>query len=105
MDSDATILQDDISNDLVFANFPDSFSCVRNPNVDPMSRFLAAWGGSVVDKTDFLMVGEDGALETPLATTSDEVWELPECRIATARPREWHVGARLAAQVRGDATN
>ena len=70
-----------------------------------MSRALAAAGPSVVDETEIRMVGESGTLETPLATTSYEVWELPGRRIATIRFHKWHVAARVGAQACGNAAN
>ena len=51
------------------------------------------------------MCGEMSVLETTLAGSSDEVWELAERRLAAARSREWHAPARLGPQARGDANN
>ena len=70
-----------------------------------MSAALAAAGESVVDKTEFRTCEEDGASETPPATTSYEVHALLDRRVATARSHKWHVAPRLGAQGRGDATN
>ena len=95
MDSGAACLQGDIFNDLTSAGFPARYTFARNPIVDSISRALAAAGASVVDEVEFRMFGEDGVLETPLAATSYEVWELPERRITTVRSHKWRAAARL----------
>ena len=48
----------------------------------------------MVDAQEFRMCGETGSLETPIAGSSYEVWELQR-RITAVRPHKWRAAARL----------
>ena len=72
--SNTSTIQDDGSNDVVFAELPARQTYIRNSRANPMSCALLAEGAGVVDKTEFRIAHKNGALGTPLASLSFEVW-------------------------------
>ena len=75
------------------------------PAVNPVPGALRAAGAPLVYPADYRMRNAEGSLVTALVGTSHEVWSPVKRRIATARPRKWHVAVRLALHARDDVTN
>ena len=105
MAPDAPTIQDDVFADMVSAGLSARMPYIRTVHKDPLTRGLIAAGATVVGNTEFRMVGETGAIETPPASLNFEVRGLPARRITTARKNTWRVAVRLGPNARGDASN